>query len=409
MRSLGALLLIALATASCQGDSGVARPDIVIASAFSTTAFGVPARLGEQAVDFAVRQQSSIDGLALAYQPYDNSMGSEQNQLVARRNVRRMIADSSVLGVVGPDSSLNAFVELPEANMAPLAMVSPTATNECVTQPKPYCGLAVPDLRPSGSITFFRISPRDPLQGRAMADYAVTHLGVTKVAAFNEYGDQGNRYIEELSDELHSKGADLVYKQDLPEGTVKFSDFLKAAKNLGANAVYAVANGDQNACVAAQQMSALMPKAIFLTMDGVTFDTQNCIPQSGTSPPEIWATLAAVAPIVTTDPAVMKRAQAFLSAYPEKAFDQATTEYVLAAYDAARIVIEAIAIAVQANGGHLPKRSEVVTALATHTFVEATGTYTFDSNGDAVAPMMSVYRVQGSRWVFANVYTFAAQ
>ncbi len=62
--------------------------------------------------------------------------------------------------------------------------------------------------------------------------------------------------------------------------------------------------------------------------------------------------------------------------------------------------MDAIARAIKANGGKLPSRSQVVTALAeTNDFVWLTGTYSFDKNGDAINPMMSIYRVQGGRWV----------
>lgn len=407
MKPPAALVLIALATAACESAlSGPAPPEIVIASAFPTSAFGV--QLWQQAIGFAVHQQSSIDGYRLVYEPFDDSLGAQQDQLVARRNVRLMIADSSVLGIVGPASSIETEIELPVANKVPLAMVSPSATNVCLTEPPFHCGPTPADLRPGGLTTFFRISPRDPLQGEAMADYAVTHLGVSKVAAFNELGAKGMTYIKELKDELDKHGAELVYEQDLPEGTVKFSDFLNVATNLDANAIYAVTDSGDNQCVAAQQMSALMPTAIFLATDANLADG-DCIKQMGHSPPNAWITVPAVDRIAGTDPGATNRAKAFLRAYPQKAVYQPDA-YVLAAYDAARILIEAIDIAIRAsaNGHSIPTRPDVVKALASHTFLEATGTYTFDGNGDATTPMMSVYKVQGSRWVFADVYKFAA-
>ena len=405
MKSLAALLLVAFAAAACEnGSKGVTQPDIVIASAFPTSAFGGP-RLWEQAIAFAVRQQSTIGGYSLAYRPFDDSLGSEENQLVARRNVRLIIADPSVLGVVGPGTSFTSVVELPEANKLSLAMISPTTTNECLTQPHSFCRPTLADVRPSGSATFFRISPRDPLQGQAIADYAVKHLSVRRVAAFNEFGDEGTLYIQELSDELRKQGGGLVYEQDLPDGTDNFSDFLSAAKNLGATAVYAVAR--ENACIAAAQMTAVMPGAIFLGTDGIAPD-DTCIKQMGSSPPQTWATVPAVDRIITTDAGVMKRAEAFLKAYPEQTFDPFASPYRLAAYDCAQILIEAITLAIRANGGHIPTRPQVVAALASNRFVEATGTYMFDGNGDAVMPMMSVYKVQTSGWAFADVYTFGS-
>src|SRR5205807_10623240 len=59
----------------------------------------------EEAIGFAVRQQPTIEGYRLAYWSLDNSLGADQSQLRGRENVRRMIADPSVLGMVGDRKS----------------------------------------------------------------------------------------------------------------------------------------------------------------------------------------------------------------------------------------------------------------------------------------------------------------
>jgi branched-chain amino acid transport system substrate-binding protein len=77
------------------------------------------------------------------------------------------------------------------------------------------------------------------------------------------------------------------------------------------------------------------------------------------------------------------------------------TTYVFGAYDCAEIIIDAISRAIQANGGKLPTRLEVLDAVAaTHDFVATTGTFTFQPNGDAVNPAVSVYRVVNGAWAF---------
>ena len=87
----------------------------------------------EQAIGFAIRQQPNVEGYKLAYWSLDNALGAEQSQLRGRENVRRTIADPRVLGMIGPNSSFVAWVELPVANVAGLAMLSPSTTNYCLT------------------------------------------------------------------------------------------------------------------------------------------------------------------------------------------------------------------------------------------------------------------------------------
>jgi branched-chain amino acid transport system substrate-binding protein len=66
-----------------------------------------------------------------------------------------------------------------------------------------------------------------------------------------------------------------------------------------------------------------------------------------------------------------------------------------------RILIDAIGRAIDANGGRVPSRSQVIDAVAgTHDFKGTTGTYSFDVNGDATRPPMSIYQVRNGHWAF---------
>jgi ABC-type branched-subunit amino acid transport system substrate-binding protein len=54
-----------------------------------------------------------------------------------------------------------------------------------------------------------------------------------------------------------------------------------------------------------------------------------------------------------------------------------------------------------ANGGKLPNRREVLDAVAaTRGFVGATGTFTFLPSGDPMNPGFSVYRIQNGNWSY---------
>jgi len=65
------------------------------------------------------------------------------------------------------------------------------------------------------------------------------------------------------------------------------------------------------------------------------------------------------------------------------------------------ILISAIKRAIDANGGRIPTRRQVVEAMAKAPPLNGvTGSYSFDPFGDAVSPMMSIYRVDNGRWAF---------
>ena len=407
MRALTALLLFGLAAVACQGaENATSRPDIIIASDLPTSAYNSADIVAlEQAIGFAIRQQPTIEGYKLAYWSLDDALGAQHSQVRARANVRRMVANPSVLGIVGPHSSFIGAVEIPEANSAHLAMVSPTTTSSCLTVAERPCSPTAASLRPSGSNNYFRIAPRDPLQGKAMADFAAAKLGLRRVAAFNESGSEGSLYVKEFAKEFGVHGGVLVYEQTYDDTPDDFSAFLIQAKARGADAIYAVADVSQNTCKAAAQMNGVMPGAIFLAMDGITLD-DDCITDLGSSPPDVWATYGYVDPTTKADPRVKKQVAEYRKAYPKTSDIGA---YVFAAYDCSRLLIDAIRRAISANGGKLPSRAQVVSALAqTQNFVGVTGTYSFDENGDALSPMMSIYRVHDGRWEFVQVHKFAA-
>lgn len=405
MKAVASFLLAGLAVVACQGAGGESsRPDIVIASDLPTSAYGSTALLLEQAVDFAIRQQPSIEGFKLAYWPFDNALGAQPSQLRGRENVKRMIAEPSVLGMIGPYTSSVARVTMPVANLAHLAMVSPATTGSCLTVAERLCKPTLAELRPDGSNNYFRITPRDPLQGKAMANYASTKLGLRRVAAFNEFGAEGSLYISEFSKEFALFGGTLVYQQDFDDDPDDFSSFLIQAKARGAEAIYAVASQGQNACKVAAQMTGLMPGAVLLGVDGITV-VDECLADLGATPPGVWATLPTVDAGTSTDPAVKKLVADFRKAYGNASTASLVDPYTFAAYDCARILIDAISRAIKANGGKLPSRVQVMAALAeTNNFVGVTGTYSFDKNGDAVSPMMSVYKVHDKHWEFVQVY-----
>lgn len=401
-RALTALLLTALTAVACQSaGNGGSRPDIIIASDLPTSAFD-SALPFQYAIDFAIRRQSTLEGYTLAYWPLDDSLGAQQSQLRGRGNVRRMVADPRVLGMVGPFSSFVGRIEIPEANRAHLAMISPTATSSCLTVDARICQPTAAALRPTSSNNFFRLPAPDPLQGKAMGNYAATRLGLRRVAAFNEFGAEGNLYIKEFSDEFARNGGTVVYAQDLDDATSNFSPFLSQARAHRADAVYAVANVSQHACQAAAQMSRSMPGATLLGTDGISLDDK-CLDDIGATPPAIWATSPTVDATANPDPAVKTLVDAYLKAYPPASTANLfanVTAYKFAAFDCARILIDAIGRAIKGNGGKLPSRAQVVAALAqTRDFVGVTGTYSFDPNGDAVTPMMSMYTIRDGSWL----------
>lgn len=417
MKNLVPLVLLALLVTACQsGPSPNSSPDILIASNLTTQGpnFSNVIQL-EQAIRLAINRQDHIQKFKLGYLPFEDYLGGVPSQTKGVQNVKQMIANARVLGMVGPFGSSVAYSEIPVANPSDLVMLSPSNTDECITRLNPNCPSGAPPWQQSSHPNnYFRIAGPDSAQGRAMARYISTSLGVKRVAAFNEWGTDGRLMIKAFGDELTHTGGKLVFSQDLAGGTTTFKTFLATAKAAGAEAIYAV--GNVHVCAARAQMTKTFPKgAYFVGVDGLVdrsgYSTEiavddSCIKDAVGNSDGMLTTFGDVDATHNADEASMSVVAAYRKAYPKS---KDISIYTFAAYDCARILIEAITRAIDANGGKVPTRAQVVAAVANTHFEGITGTYSFDAHGDALSPLMSIYKVENGRWVFLKAIDASAR
>ncbi|HEV2217958.1 MAG TPA: branched-chain amino acid ABC transporter substrate-binding protein [Candidatus Dormibacteraeota bacterium] len=393
---LGLIVLLVLLGPACNNSVQAPQPQIVIASDFPFTAEEGPSM--HDAIQLAVAQNSTVRGYRIAYEPFDDSLGRAAWPEKGLQNLKSMFADPRVLGMVGPFNSYMAQEEIPRASGEGLVMVSPSATNPCLTEP-PLCDADIASAHESGTNSFFRVAPRDPLQGRAMASFAV-QLGVKRVAAVNIWTappfGRGEPYVAEFASELSAHGGEIVVPlREAPRSTHDYTDFLAQAKLAGAAAIYAVGDGDGGICDIRKQMGTDF-KYLFFT-DGVTGD-DSCLKDAG-STPTIFGTYGGVDARLSSDPAARATVAAFRAAYPHTPI----TQYTFAAYDCARILIEAMGRAIDAKGGGVPTRLEVLRQITGAEFpAGATGTYSFLPSGDARSPMMSIWGVKDNHWYYID-------
>ena len=401
LRTLALVAGCGLVSTACQTPSVTSSPssrsaDILIASDMPTSGSQASAtRPLEQAIQLAIDQHPLVGRFKLAYRPFDDALLGAQSPQKGIQNVKRMIAEPRVLGMVGPYNSDVGAAEIPVANAAGLAMISPSNSFVCLTQMLPACPFRPETLRPAGPNNYFRTAPPDPVEGRAMARYAATSQNVRRVAAFTLNPDLGNPILDSFAAELGRMGGQLVLRQVLPAGTSDFTGFLATARTRGAQAIYA-ADATTATCKARAQMKRIFPSGTyFLGIDGVVLPA--CIQEAEDNADGMLGTVGDVDPTRSADTAVKQVLDAYRKAFPNTS---EVAPYTFAAYDCARILIDAITRAVEADGGSFPTRSQVVEAVAHTHFKGVTGTYVFDANGDAISPLMSIYRVDHGQWVY---------
>jgi branched-chain amino acid transport system substrate-binding protein len=407
----GALLL---ALPACIADSGAVPPGRTITIGVDLPLTGVEGPAGTatlNGVRFFVQRHPVLDGFSISIDARDDPAGASQATARGLHNLDSLIAQPQVLAIIGPFDSNVARAQIPVANRAHLALVSPGTSSRCLTK-EPFlpallnpartaitckaAGLPAPaELRPTGVNNFFRLSTTDELQGPAAADYATKQLHLQRVAVLTD----GEAYGQGLGDSFSARfihlGGTVVAHMDLdPSKTIDAAAFLQAAKNDRAQGVYYGGTSSNHACVLRSQMTSVFgtdAQAPLLGGDGIALDP-TCVGDAGASAADIYATVpAADAEHVDSASPVIA---AFRTQYGRPAdFGPGT----IAAYDATGVVYDALDRAIRASAGNLPARDSIVAELAATTaYSGSTGVFGFDPAGDTTQRLVSIFKPAGS-------------
>src|SRR5713226_8303187 len=398
---------IAIVAAACgqsapAGGGGADKGEIIIASNFPTSGADRASGRGPEAgVAYAIQLNGNIKGFKITHKPYDDAVDGVHDPQKGAQNFTDMVGNTKVLGVVGPFNSNVARATIPVANRAGLVMISPANTNECLTQDFPYCDPKPAALRPTGKNNYFRIAAPDTVQGPAMADYISKTLKLTKVAVFSDNETFGKGVADNFVKRLVANGGTLTNRSDFDWKTTNdFKPFINAAKAAGAQAIYAGATSATKGCIVRSQMAGILDVP-FTGPDGIGDD--QCLKDAGSNTANMFFTNAAGD--AAQNPAAAATVAAYKQAYP-KASDIAS--YTFPAYDCALILLDAVKRAIDANGGKVPTRQQVVDAVqATSGLVGTVGTYAFDANGDPKSATMAFWATKGTpaTWVFQSQFS----
>ncbi len=367
-RLAGALLALLCLSGCSVGPPQPARSNLLIGVDVPET--GPEATDGMAVID-AVKQvlgdeyPGGIEGLPVAVRPFDDSAGGVRNPAQGERNLRLMVANPSLVGMVGPLNSDVAGAEIPVASAAHLAMVSPGASNECLTKALPGCLLAPKDLRMGEPNDFFRVVPSSDLEPGALVAYATGTLHVTHVALASDGQAYGKAVRAALEAALKTAGFTAAVAADLdPNDQAAVDAFLVEAKSGGADSVFFAGRGDGGACKVQPRVAVKLGAGVpFLGGSGLQGAT--CLKDAGAPATGLYT-------IAAGSGSVSARAKV-----------------------AARVLLAAITVAVKAAGGNLPAREDVRRA------VSQSDNPRFDINGDTRDRVFTILKAQGepAAWV----------
>jgi len=306
------------------------------------------------------------------------------------QNVQRLAADGRVIGMVGPLYESLAKSELPVANAAQLAMVSPAATDECLTQEPAdgHCGGLHARLRPGGGNTFFRVITTQLNEGPAAADLAFRSLGKRQAFVLNDQTQFGQAVARVFADRFARDGGTVVDPSDLgafdPGQPPAFGSRVDRARASGVDVVYFAGSAILAAASLRREMAARMPQVPLIGTDRLA--NSQFAKAAGASARGSYYTVVGPYPPRIREAASVGRA--YRQAY---GVDIPPTS--LAAFDATRLLIDAVRRAIDDAGGKLPSRLDVLREVQkTKNYAGAMGVMSFDPGGDTSLKLVTAYQ-----------------
>jgi len=246
----------------------------------------------------------------------------------AATNVRKMVADKTVVAALGPMSSTPGKAMSPIFSQGNLATITPTSTNPDITDPK-FASL----YRPAGKAVYFRTVTTDAFQGPNMANYFVDTLKVKSVYGLDDSGAYGIGIANAFEAQAAKRGMKVLGHDRLDPKAADYTSVLTKIKSLGAESIYY--GGDAQAGVKlAKQSYDLVPNLVKAGGDGMY--GPSILSGAGFPAADGWyATVAS--PHMMEDSAL----QPWVKRFTAKTGRQ-PSDYSITAYDAALVVIDAI-------------------------------------------------------------------
>lgn len=348
----------------------------------------------KNSVDLAAKtanKQDYVKGITFKIEALDDQGQPSSGQ----QNATKLVADKSVLGVVGPLNSSVAESMQKVFDDAKLVEVSPANTNPALTQGTNW---QTSKSRPYKS--YFRTATTDAIQGPFAAQYLFNDAKKKKVFVIDDKKTYGAGLAATFTEEFKKLGGTVAGSEHINPDTKDFSAVATKVKNSGADVVYYGGEYPQ-AGPLSKQIKAAGAKIPVIGGDGIY--SADFIKLAGATATGDLATSVG-APVEE-----LPSAKEFVANYKSAGYKEAYEAYGGYSYDSGWAIIEAVKKVVEDNDGKLPSdaRAKVAEAMQNVSFDGVTGKVSFDEYGDATNKQLTVYAVKNGAWepVKSGTYT----
>ena len=293
-------------------------------------------------------------------------------------NARKMASDKAVVAAIGPQMSGAGKAMAPILSQAGLAIITPSATNPDITDPK-FAG----QYKPAGKTVFFRTVTTDAFQGPNMANYMLDTLKAKSVFILDDSGAYGVGLADAFEGQAKKRGMTVMGRDRLDPKASDYAAILTRIKSLNPGALY-YGGVLQAGVKLAKQAYEIVPGMIKAGGDGMY--GPEMLTAVGFPAAEGWyATIAS--PHVLDDP----KMAAWIARYVKR-FNAQPDDYTITTYDSAMVILDAVKRVAATNK---PMTREAIRdAIASSKVETLQGEVAFDQHGDLRNRVISVFQIK---------------
>ena len=283
----------------------------------------------------------------------------------------RLVADPSVLGIVGHFNSSCTKAASAIYHEARLTQVTPASTN--------------PEISKQGFDTFFRVCATDDVQAPAGAAFAREELKVQNIVIVDDQTTYGRGLADQFEKKFKALGGTVLRHDGITQGEKDFMPLLTKIRSLKPELIFYGGIYPELALLVKQAKKAGV-HSLWMGGDGI-FDV-TLIQLTGPELAEgIYATMLGV------DPHSVPEARDFVARYEARYGEIGS--FSAYGYDAAGVLIEAIRRAAKKD------REAVLSQVRQiKDYPGILGLINFDAHGDAIGKSVGIFKVENGKFRF---------
>jgi branched-chain amino acid transport system substrate-binding protein len=338
---------------------------------------------------------NKVGNYTVQFEAFDDSTAAKGawDEATCSANARKYVEDESIIGVIGTFNSGCAKLEVPIANEASLAYISPANTATGLTHAGPGAESGEPEkYYPSGTHNYARVVTSDDVQGQIDATYMKDKLGVTKVFILDDKDAYGKGVADAFEEAANDIGLAVAGHEGWDANAQNYRALMTKIKATGADGIFiggiSCFNGGQ---LIKDKVAVVGDNKTVQTVVSDGFVQVSLFDEAGADNVEgIYGS----AP--TLNPDDLPGAGKEFAAKVEQQFGkpEVYTAYAVAA-------LQMMLAALEKSDG---TREGVTKALAGASADTVVGPITFDENGDPQDKFESIFQGKGGNWEFVEQF-----